>query len=488
MSRKISRRTFLRQANCAAVGTSAILNTLLNLRLANSVAAQGGPLDSRALVCIFLSGGMDSFNMLVPWEATRYATYSTTRGAFGSDGGLALDHNVLRQLSAPANDFGLHPSCTNLQAMANGTGAFAGKKRLSFIANVGTLVQPITKAQFNAWENGQNAALPVPRALFSHSDQIEQWQTAVPQGMSQLSGWAGRAADILSSYYNTGSNSMSISLGGNNVFQVGNSTQQFVITPSGALSFDGDTGGAAGNLFQLKNAALRNTLEQHYTNLLTESFSRLTKQSDDAQQLFQTQFDSATAQLGAPVDALFPPNNYVATTLKAVVKTIKIRGLLGLRRQTFFVNYGSWDHHGELLNTEAGMLSTLDAAIGAYQQALEMLGLQNDVITFTCSDFGRTLRSNGRGTDHAWGSNTMVFGGKVDGGKIFGTYPDLTLDGPDDVGRGGRLLPAVAADLYLAELLRWFGVSSSNMSYVLPNITNFWNPNSSSPPLGFTLP
>jgi uncharacterized protein (DUF1501 family) len=484
----ISRRTFLRQINCAAVGTSAILNTLLNLKLANNVAAQGGPLDSRALVCIFLSGGMDSFNMLVPWEATRYATYSVTRGAFGSDGGLALDRNALRQLAAPANDFGLHPSCANLQAMANGTGAFAGKNRLAFVTNVGTLVQPITKAQFNAWENGQNAALPVPRALFSHSDQIEQWQTAVPQGMSQLSGWAGRAADILTSYYNTGGNSMSISLGGNNVFQVGNNTQQFVITPSGALSFEGDTGGATSNLFQLKNAALRNTLEQHYTNLLTESFSRLTKQSDDAQLLFQTQFDSATAQLGSAVDALFPPNNYVATTLKAVVKTIKIRSLLGLRRQTFFVNYGSWDHHGELLNTEAGMLSTLDAAIGAYQQALEMLGLQNDVITFTSSDFGRTLRSNGRGTDHAWGSNAMVFGGKVDGGKIFGNYPDLTLDGPDDVGRGGRLLPSVAADLYFAELLRWFGVSPSNMSYVLPNIANFWNPNSSSPPIGFTLP
>src|SRR5712671_6832402 len=310
----ISRRGFLKQVNCAAVGTSAILNTLLNLKLANNVAAQGGPLDSRALVCIFLSGGMDSFNMLVPWEATRYATYSVTRGAFGSDGGLALDRNALRQLAAPANDFGLHPSCANLQAMANGTGAFAGKKRLSFVANAGTLIQPITKAQFNAWENGQNAALPVPRALFSHSDQIEQWQTAVPQGMSQLSGWAGRTADILNSYYNTGTTSMSISLGGNNVFQVGNTTQQFVITPSGAaLSFEGNTGGDQnGNPLKIKNSALRGTLEQHYTNLLTESFSRLTKQSDDAQVFFQAQFDSPTAQLGAAVNALFPSDNYLA--------------------------------------------------------------------------------------------------------------------------------------------------------------------------------
>ena len=484
----LSRRGFLKQLNCAAIGSSAILNTLLNLKLANSVAAQGGPLDNKALVCIFLSGGMDSFNMLVPWEQSAYNTYSVTRGAFGSDGGLALDRNVLRQLSAPSANYGLHPSCANLQAMANGTGAFAGKRRLAFVSNIGTLVSPITKAQFNAWENGNNAALPVPKALFSHSDQIEQWQTAVPQGQAQLSGWAGRCADILSAYYNTGGNSMSISLGGNNVFQVGNSTQQFVITPSGALSFEGNTGGANPNPLQLKNSALQNTLNQHYTNLLTESFSQLTKQSNDAQLLFQTQFDSVNAQLGGAVDALFPPANYLATTLKAVVKTIKIRSLLGLKRQTFFVQYGGWDHHGELLNTQAGMLSTLDAVIGAYQQALELLGLQNDVVSFTASDFSRTLRSNGRGTDHAWGANSMVFGGKVDGGKIFGTYPDLTLDGPNDVGRGGRLLPSTSADLYFAELLRWFGVSSGNMSYVLPNVANFWNPTSPTPPLGFVLP
>ena len=324
-SKPISRRGFLRQLNCAAVGSSAILNTLLNLKLANSVAAQGGPLDNKALVCIFLSGGCDSFNVLVPYEQSAYNTYSITRGAFGSDGGLALDRNALRQLTAPSANFGLHPACANLQAMANGTGAFAGKRRLSFLSNVGTLVQPITKAQFNAWENGQNAALPVPKALFSHSDQIEQWQTAVPQGMAQLSGWAGRCADILHSYYNDPANSMSISLGGNNVFQVGNTTQQFVITPGGALSFEGNSGGANPNPLQIKNAALRNTLDQHYTNLLTESFSRLTKQSDDAQQNFQTQFDSANAQLGGAVDALFPPTNYIATTLKAVVKTIKIR-------------------------------------------------------------------------------------------------------------------------------------------------------------------
>jgi uncharacterized protein (DUF1501 family) len=281
---------------------------------------------------------------------------------------------------------------------------------------------------------------------------------------------------------------MSISLNGNNVFQVGNSTQQFVITPAGALSFDGNTSGVPNNPLQLKNTALRNTLDQHYANLLTESFSQLTKQSDAAQLFFQTQYTSSSAALGGTVDALFPAKNPLAATLHAVLQIIRIRSLLGLRRQTFFVQYGSWDHHSELLNTEADMLTTLDSAIGAYQQGLEILGLQNDVITFTASDFGRTLRSNGQGTDHGWGSHAFVFGGKVNGGTIYGTMPNLTLNGPDDVGHGGRLLPSTSADVYFAELLRWFGVSSGNMAYVLPNIANFWNPYSTTAPLGFVLP
>jgi uncharacterized protein (DUF1501 family) len=478
MSTLLSRRGFLRQLNCAAVGSGAILNTLLNLKLANGLYAQSAP-DNKALVCIFLSGGCDSFNLLVPYDAARYASYATSRS------GLALARNTLLPLAAPANNYALHPWCPKLQQMADGTGPFAGKRRLAFVSNVGTLIQPITKAQFNAWENGQYNALPVPKALLSHNDQAEQWQTAVPQGMSQLSGWAGRAADIINSSFNTGTTSMSVSLSGNNIFQVGNQTQQFVVNSDGALAFTGEGEPLSGNALRLKNSMLRSTLELHYSNLLTESFSQFTKQSDSAQQLFQQQFISANASLGGAVDGLFPPGNELASTLKTVVKTIKIRSQLGLRRQTFFVNYGGWDNHGELLNTQAKLLGNVDSALTAFQQALEQLGFANDVITFTASDFGRTLRSNGAGTDHAWGGNAMVFGGPIDGGKVFGTFPNLALGGPDDVGFGGRLLPSTSADLYFAELLRWFGVPAGSMSYVLPNIANFWNPNSQTPPMGF---
>lgn len=485
-STPFSRRKFLRQFNCAAIGSSAILNTLLNLKLANQVSAQelpGGGGDAKALVCLFMSGGWDSYQMLVPWESSAYNTYSATRGAFGSEGGLALNRDALLRLTGPSSNYGFHPSMTGMHAMATGTGVFSGvPPRLAVLSNVGTLVQPITKAQYVAWENGQNAALPVPRALFSHSDQIDQWQTAVPQGMLELTGWAGRAADIMHATHNSGSTSMNISLGGNNVFQVGNTTTQFVITPEGSLGFE-----TWGNAHPLKNSALQNTLEQEYRNLLEKGFANLTRESIEAQRYFQESFDSASAELGA-AEAYFPTGNFLAQTLRAVVRTLRIRSLLGLRRQTFFINWGGWDMHGDLLEPQADMLAGVDAAITAYQRALETLGLANDVVTFTASDFGRTLRSNGRGTDHAWGGNAFVFGGPVDGGRIFGNFPDLTLDGPDDVGYGGRLLPGISADLYFAEMLRWFGVPPQEMASVLPNIANFWNPLSGTAPLGFIKP
>jgi uncharacterized protein (DUF1501 family) len=478
----ISRRNFLRQFNCAAISSSAILNTLLNLKLANNAAAN--PLapgtDAKALVCLFLSGGCDSFQMLVPRETSRYATYAATRGAAGSEGGVALARSSLLPLTDSASDYGFHPSMRRMHEMATGTGPdFTGKKRLATITNIGTLVAPITKTQYQAWENGNNASLPIPRALFSHSDQIEQWQTAVPQGLPELTGWAGRAADILNSAYNTSATSMSISLSGNNVFQVGRDTSQFVITPNGSLSFDNYS-----NPHQVKNQALRSTLEQNYSNLLNQSFANLTRDSDAAQLNFQQQFDSSAADLGT-ANSLFPANNDLATTLRAVLRAIKIRSALGLRRQTFFINYGGWDMHGDLLGPQADLLSRVDAALGAFQASLDLLGLSDDVVTFTASDFGRTLRSNGRGTDHAWGGNAFVMGGPVDGGKIFGTAPDLALDSNDDVGYGGRLLPSTSADVYFAEMLRWFGVPALDMASVLPNIANFWNPLSPTPPLGF---
>ncbi len=479
-----SRRKFLQQLGCGAMSSSAVLNTLLNLKLANHAAANdlgSGP-DCKALVCIFLGGGCDSFQMLVPWEQTKYNSYATTRGPIGTEGGVALGRDTLLRLDGTSADFGFHPSMVGMHQMATGTGDFAGKRRLAAVTNIGTLVAPTTKTQYQAWENGSNSSLPIPRALFSHSDQTEQWQTAIPQGTTELTGWAGRAADIINSAYNTGATSMGISLAGNNTLQVGRNSSQFVITPYGSLTFDDYSA-----VHQRKNVALRSTLQQQYSNLLSQGFANLTKSSDDAQLNFQAQFNSAGANLGAAAP-LFESNNYLTQTMKAVLQSIKIRSALGLRRQTFFVNWGNWDMHGDLLTPQANELSQLDSALTSFQKGLELLGLSNDVITFTASDFGRTLRSNGSGTDHAWSGNAFVMGGPVDGGKIFGTFPDLTLDGPQDVGYGGRLIPTVSIDVYFAEMLRWFGVSNTNMASVLPNIANFWNPLSGTAPLGFIKP
>lgn len=475
----MQRRSFLGQASCSALSSLPVLNTLLNLKLANHAAAQDllpGTTDRKALVCVFLQGGNDSYNMLVPDSTTEHAAYSNARSNLALSQASLLPLNQL-PAAAPLNggdgrSYGLHPSLTNLAHLFNGTGPFASAgRRAAFVANVGTLIQPTTLAQYQA------GAVPLPKALFSHSDQIEQWQTSLPQGGTQLTGWAGRAADIMHSAANSQQVSMNFSLGGNSIFQVGNQTEQLVISSKGALSFSDSAVGPA-NLLALKNRGLKSLVEQTYANTMDQAFARLTKSSAAAQEFFQTAFNAPAATLTPAIEAMFPAGNFVAGNLRAVLKTILARQTLGLRRQTFFVGYGGWDHHGELLTTQAGMLQYLDAALGGFQRALDALGLANDVVTFTGSDFGRTLRSNGRGTDHAWGGNALVFGGPVRSGRIFGTYPTFNQTGPDrfgpvDVGYGGRLLPTTSVDSYFAALLRWFGVSETNLPYVLPNLNNF---------------
>jgi uncharacterized protein (DUF1501 family) len=456
------------------------MNMILQLKLANQAAAQqpggGIPSDHKSLVCVFLQGGNDSFNMLIPRDSARHAVYSTTRS------NLAIPLANLRSIqeTAPSGTdlYGLHPSLAGLQELFNGIGGDNAKRRLAFVSNVGTLIQPTTKAQYLA------ETVPLPRALFSHSDQIDQWQTSVPQGLTQLAGWAGRAADVLHSVSNNAQTAMNISLAGNNLFQVGNQTQQFVVTSSGALSLTTPAEGSATNPLKIKNDGHRSLIEQQYDNLIEQSYAQITKGSLDLQQYFQTLFNNFNnALLTTPF-----PNNYLAQQFRAAAKIIYLREALGLRRQTLFLSFGGWDHHDELLTTQSGMLAVLDGALTAFQKALEELGVADSTITFTASDFGRTMRSNGRGTDHAWGGNAMVMGGPIQGGKIYGAFPNQELESNDDVGYGGRFLPSTSVDEFFYEMLRWFGVSKANMPYVLPNIGNFHDINSSSLPINYLKP
>lgn len=480
----ITRRRFLGESACSAVGSISVLNTLLNLQLAGKAAAHGSHADYKTLVCFFLHGGIDSFNWLVPRDSTRHGIYSTTRGNLA----LPIIHPTLpaknlRELNQDGGDgqlYGIHPSCAGLQELFNGLGGDTAKRRMAFVSNVGTLIQPVTKSQYLA------ESVPLPRALYSHSDQVDQWQTSVPQGMSQLSGWGGRAADVLHSSMNGNSISMNISLAGNNLFQVGNSTTQFVVTDTGALRFTGSGELDPLHPLRLKNSAHRSMIEQTYANLMQQSYAQLTKNSVDLQEFFLTQFNSYT---GADISGLFP-DDWVGAQLLAAARMIKLRDELHLHlhRQTIFVSLPGWDHHGELLNTQAAMLAQLDAAITAFQRALDQLGLQDSVITFTASDFGRTLRSNGNGTDHAWGGNQLIMGGPIQGGRIYGTFPNQELESANDTGYGGRMIPTTSVDQLFAEMLRWFGVPAASMNYVLPNIGNFYNVNSGSLPIGFLKP
>ena len=486
-----TRRQFLGETSCAAIGSTSIVSTLLNLTMANHAAAQGGiATDRKALVCLFLSGGCDTFNLLVPRDQPGgYDEYAASRSA------LAIPRNELLPLNftdTAGRSFGIHPSCTRLAEMFNGMGGDTAKKRVALLANIGTLIEPIpNKAAYL----GGNIALP--KALFSHRDQIEQWQTSVPQGMQVLSGWGGRAADVIHSTLNTEQTAgyympMNFSLSGNSAFQIGQSEGQFVITSGGALSFTGARGNSAAHQAkkQILQDAIASPLEDHYQNLFQRTHGRITSNSIERGSDFQTAFDSPGTINGQSVSSVIAaagfPNHWLSDQFKAALKTIAIRETLKLRRQTIFIEYGGWDHHTELLTNQKNMLKTLDGVLYAFQKSLETLGLANDVITFTCSDFGRTLRSNGQGTDHAWSGNQLVMGGPVTGGVICGNYPSLVIDGADDIGRGGRIFPKLSADEYFCEMLRWFGVTPGDMDSVLPNIGNFYDPYSVAHPVGFT--
>ncbi|HYF34992.1 MAG TPA: DUF1501 domain-containing protein [Prosthecobacter sp.] len=465
----MKRREFLGQANCAAVSSLPILNTLLNLKLAGSVAAaEPPPNEYRALVCIFLNGGLDSFNMLAP-RGAEHAAYANVRQDLALAEASLLPINPL---NTPGRSFGLHPQMPELRTLfENGHAAF--------VANVGTLIEQVTLAQYNA------GAMPLPLGLFSHSDQIEQWQTSIPHSRSGI-GWGGRMADLLHDLNTTQSVSMNVSLAGSNVFQTGNSVFEYAITQDGATALNGykkDYEFTFG-VDQIRSAGVDGMLAQEYGNLLMNTFKRSERSALDAYDLFST-----ATNVTLPPAATFP-GSALAQQLRMVAKTVAGREALGMKRQTFFLNFGGWDHHDEVLVNTATMLPVVSQAVGAFYNALELLGMQNQVALFLASDFGRTLTSNGRGSDHAWGGNMFVVGGAVNGRRIFGHYPtnlehaQHPVIGDLDTGRG-RLIPTTSVDSYFAELALWLGVPKSSLPIVLPNIEHFYSLTGSDAPIGF---
>lgn len=449
-----TRRQFLQTA-CAAVGMTALGNTIFDLQRIAAAAPLG---DHKSLVCIFLYGGNDGNNVIVPAAGTDYAQYAAARAS------LALPQSGLLPLNplVPPGDsrtWGLHPSLAKVQGLFNGG-------RAAVVANVGPLVAPVTRQEFLS----RTAA--VPPQLFSHSDQTVHWQTSLPDQPSRT-GWGGRAADLLQSLNENARISMSISVAGTNTFQVGKVVTQYQVASEGPVGLKSYVPAASGA--DASSNAVRALLSRSYGNLFERGYSGIFQRALDNQELL------AGALAGAPALTTEFPQTDLGLQLQMIAKLISVRETLGLRRQVFFCASQGFDTHGgqigesALDGTHANLLGELDGALGAFDAAMTELNVADSVTAFTASDFGRTYVSNGDGSDHGWGNHHFVIGGAVRGGRFYGQIPTLAINGPDDAG-DGRWIPTTSVDEYSATLARWFGVASSDLPLVLPNLGRFGNP------------
>lgn len=462
--KNISRRKFIGDS-CAALGYTTLFSSLINLKAMAATAMDNSSLitlggNYKALVCVSLAGGNDSFNMLIPKGNTEYNEYATTRS------NLAIPQNDVLQINPNTTDgrtFGVHPSMPDMQQLFE-------SGNLAFLSNVGTLIEPSTKT------NIQNGSVKTPLGLFSHSDQLQQWQTGRPHERTNT-GWGGKIADLVQAMNSNQNISMNISLRGSNIFQRGDQITPYAISDNGSIGINGY--GESGQFNELKTAALNTMLERDYQDIFKNAYKSTIKTSNDANLEFQMAVDGIS-DFSTPL----PEFNELANQFRMVAKTIASRDTLGFSRQIFFVELDGWDHHDELLINQGDKLAEVNQALKYFNDVMTELNVDDCVTTFSVSDFARTLTSNGNGTDHAWGGNAFMMGGAVNGKEIYGNYPSLALN--DDVNiNGSVIIPTTAADSYMAELALWFGVPASELTTIFPNISNFYDTTSSVPPLGF---
>ena len=442
-----SRREFLRRsAGFAALGSAAPF--ALNLAALGSAAAATATDDYKALVCVFLFGGNDCANTVIPFDPAEHAAYVRARPT------IARGRDTLLPLGASARQggrpFALPPELQPLAPL------YAGG-RLAVVGNVGPLRVPTSRSQYEA------RTVPLPPKLFSHNDQQSVWQADAPEGAA--AGWGGRIADLLAAS-NGKSTFTSLSIAGNAPWGTGRSVQAYQVGPGGPVAVNVL---ADSSLFgsTAAPALLRRVTTDSRTHLLQDDYARLTARALAASS------DLATALRGSPaLQTGFPRDNALAAQLRLVARSIGARQALGARRQVFFVGLGGWDHHAFLLRSHAALLTQLGQALAAFDAALGELGVRNQVTTFTASDFGRALVSNGDGSDHGWGSHHLVLGGAVRGGEVYGRFPVVTTGTAEDAGQG-RLIPTTAVDQYAAAFGRWMGLSESQLDDVLPGLRQF---------------
>lgn len=525
------RRDFLKRFAGTLAGGSA-LSLFPQLRLMESALAAESPEGAggayRALVCVYLSGGCDAFNWLIPSDNTRFGVYNSSRGGpfVGANGPLGIEQSTLLPLNinglSGGQTYGLHPACADwtsvdrngAQTTMPGLQSLTNQGRVAWVVNVGTLIAPVTKATFS------NPNVPKPPQLYSHNDQTNIWF----QGRSTNNfryGWGGQIADLLSFENGTiGATGLTLPMGisytGANRFQVGVSSIPYQIgscgNPNGGnvvanavvgQNFANCSGATRMNNFRACATSGLSANEQALCNLLAAPQPHLMSSEHAAMMARSTnlaaQLDLAVAGVTSPslmttpfraladnqvvagVNQTADGDNSLAQQLAMVARMIKVRAALGQNRNVFFVSLGGFDTHATQMadNTQPRLLRRVSRALGAFYRALEELNLQNNVTTFTVSEFGRTLNSNGDGSDHGWGSVSMVMGGAINnggtpgvGGRVVGTFPDMTLNGADSFSRG-QMIPTTSADSVAATLAGWMGVSQSNLQTIFPHLANF---------------
>ena len=456
------RRHFLSQVVGASLAASP-MGALLSLRNAMAAGNYDNLSDYKALVCVFLHGGNDAINMLVPTNPTAHASYANLRGT------LAQPLNTLLPLNGI--DHGLHPSMPKLQNHYN-------QGKLALIANVGNLVKPVTKQQYLDWEQN-GTELELPPELFSHSDQSHFWQTGyAPNTVTTgaASGWGGRLADLM-----RGSNSnpyvpITMTLEGYSTWENAVLTSQL-----GLNAWDGISG------FE----GLEPDTWPTWANSRSQTWEQLLALSGNSQHALEQQMETVTQRTKSRVSEVkaalartwdttndkdifstpYNSNNDLAAQLRMVARMIYNQADFGQKRQIFSVSIGGWDTHGSQLQTHPQLLAAVDDALDSFYQTLVEMGVEQQVTTFTSSEFGRTLGSNGDGTDHGWGTHLMVLGGSVSGQQTYGSLPSIELGGPEDI--GNALLPGISTAQYAATLANWFGVSAADMSLIFPHLHNF---------------
>lgn len=551
---KPNRRDFMVQSGCATMGITSAVNTLAHMQLMGTAAAAaaGGQDDYKALVCIFLNGGMDTNNLLIPLGGTARSHYESGRGVpvyARGPGGVAIpmaDIAAAGTQLSPLNPvsgyehasgylgpdgsgshLAVHPGAYHLKNLFDA-------EELAFVTNVGVMTQPgTTRANFPSLPPSQR-----PPQLFSHSDQQRQWQSSLPDQPFR-SGWGGRLADLLDPVHNLDPNAlaMMVSINGFNSFQVGLNQQPYVMGTGGVTSFAAGLAGgspstrygnallgasatkqpyvdynpfiapnAAGTAYQNTNAgwrlaALEQLIGMSHASLFDDAYASVAKNArvtegvvgqalalteDGANTTLDSHFTSAFA--GSGINGL---TNGFASQLRMAARLIVGHTALTNKRQIFFVQLGGWDTHTSQIPTLNGVARTdqgyyslmlqLTCAIKAFRDSLAAAGMWDKVTAFTASDFTRTFTPNKidetGGSDHGWGGHMMVMGGAVNGKRIFGQYPDLTVNGGMDVsGRRGRWIPTSAVDQYGAVIAKWFGVGDGELSTIFPNLSRFNDP------------